>query len=773
VIVIDDLQWLDRDSSLLLAHLVSHADPTPSLIVLSHRTELRERSELLNTVLDAAGASRKLSLQRVTLTPLSRDASQELANRIFSAAPASASMVLDRIGHEARGNPFLIHEFARFATSAAELDAREPSLDLALTTRLDGFTAAARRVTAVLAVAGHPLPTSLAIEAANASHADLDGLDAAHFIRWSSRGDSKLLELYHDQISATFRGVLSEQARTDAYAALAHASEGRSDVDAEVRCAFLEGSGNSLGAAACAEEAATRAATSFAFDHSAHLYSKALDLGMHGTAARLKLTSLLAQVLASAGRCKESAAAYEQAASLAHGHEQLDLQRRRASQLLNAGYVTEGASLLGDLCARVGLRTGTGVLDGSNSASELDELLNTKIEHSSKRCKSDPESVLRLELLHTVDLGLGFYYFDGRSQTTTAMYLHEAQKQRDPWHLTHALCSAAVRLAPHVQCTELVATLEELARRNRQPEFSAAVHWTRGVIARRNGQNREARSYFARALTARFECADTEWTQRFVDIVHVFDQGCANSCGDYAELSRCTPEWVEDAFRRGRMWTGALLSGFWGMPAWLIHDDVAGYRRILSRTRNCWRENATYLSADYTSLGLHRAEAMLSLYDRNPLAGLRSLEQTRQSKVSLGKGCELQYALCAASVLGSARIGRAVVPDQHGMVAIIGHAASQLQSSSAPSFVHMLNAACAMHCGDLDLAARELEHAVKRFEALSMSMLAAGARRRLGELLGGDEGKALLRASDRFMREQNVANPDALTEMLCPGCELH
>ena len=51
-------------------------------------------------------------------------------------------------------------------------------------------------------------------------------------------------------------------------------------------------------------------------------------------------------------------------------------------------------------------------------------------------------------------------------------------------------------------------------------------------------------------------------------------------------------------------------------------------------------------------------------------------------------------------------------------------------------------------------------------------MLAASARRRLGQLLGGDEGTALLAAGDAFMRAQGVKNLEALTEVSCPGLRL-
>jgi hypothetical protein len=49
-------------------------------------------------------------------------------------------------------------------------------------------------------------------------------------------------------------------------------------------------------------------------------------------------------------------------------------------------------------------------------------------------------------------------------------------------------------------------------------------------------------------------------------------------------------------------------------------------------------------------------------------------------------------------------------------------------------------------------------------------MHAAAARRRLGELLGGDEGKSLLAEGDAVMRAQRIVNLDAVTEMLCAGC---
>ena len=50
-----------------------------------------------------------------------------------------------------------------------------------------------------------------------------------------------------------------------------------------------------------------------------------------------------------------------------------------------------------------------------------------------------------------------------------------------------------------------------------------------------------------------------------------------------------------------------------------------------------------------------------------------------------------------------------------------------------------------------------------------MLLHAAAMRRRQGEILGGDQGRALLRAADASMQRQKVANPERMTDLLAPG----
>ena len=59
--------------------------------------------------------------------------------------------------------------------------------------------------------------------------------------------------------------------------------------------------------------------------------------------------------------------------------------------------------------------------------------------------------------------------------------------------------------------------------------------------------------------------------------------------------------------------------------------------------------------------------------------------------------------------------------------------------------------------------------ATKGFEAADMALHAATARRRHGELIGGDEGKTLIEATDTWMRSEKIKNPQRFTALFAPG----
>jgi len=81
----------------------------------------------------------------------------------------------------------------------------------------------------------------------------------------------------------------------------------------------------------------------------------------------------------------------------------------------------------------------------------------------------------------------------------------------------------------------------------------------------------------------------------------------------------------------------------------------------------------------------------------------------------------------------------------------------------------MLRAGIAAVKRDFDGAAVALDKAIRGFTAAEMKLYAAAARRRYGELVGGEKGASIARAATRWMREEGVVDPAQMTRMLAPG----
>jgi hypothetical protein len=81
----------------------------------------------------------------------------------------------------------------------------------------------------------------------------------------------------------------------------------------------------------------------------------------------------------------------------------------------------------------------------------------------------------------------------------------------------------------------------------------------------------------------------------------------------------------------------------------------------------------------------------------------------------------------------------------------------------------LLRAGIAAHQGDAGNATQYLSEAMTCLEAVDMRLFAAAARRRLGQLIGGDQGKALVAEADRWMAAQGIRNPARMTAVYAPG----
>jgi hypothetical protein len=89
--------------------------------------------------------------------------------------------------------------------------------------------------------------------------------------------------------------------------------------------------------------------------------------------------------------------------------------------------------------------------------------------------------------------------------------------------------------------------------------------------------------------------------------------------------------------------------------------------------------------------------------------------------------------------------------------------------SWAEPFVPLLRACVAAVRGDSTLAAINLTVAIAGFDAANMGLYAAVSRRRLGQVLSGDQGRQLIADADAFMSSQRIQRPDRIAAVLAPG----
>jgi len=79
-----------------------------------------------------------------------------------------------------------------------------------------------------------------------------------------------------------------------------------------------------------------------------------------------------------------------------------------------------------------------------------------------------------------------------------------------------------------------------------------------------------------------------------------------------------------------------------------------------------------------------------------------------------------------------------------------------------------LRAAILLRRGVRDAAIECLRGTIDAAERHEMAAHAATARLRLGLILGGDEGRALIVVAEQWMRDQGVVNPRAFAALLSP-----
>jgi len=709
---------------------------------------------------------------------LSPDESRELAQILLQHVAAHATDQRDRIAAEAEGNPYFISELVRHVGSSTDWFVRgsNPQLDEVLWRRVQQLPDEPRRLLEIIAVAGQPLRAATAYDAAGVQDIDHSPvvLRAARFIRSSGPGLADDVEVYHDRIRESVTARLSREATTRHHERLAAALERAGHSDAETVATHFDRAGQPRTAGRLYASAAKGAADALAFVRAARLYRLALDRTADGSDGQHALQVQFAHALANAGRGHDAAAAYMVASVGATDDDRFELRRLAATQYCISGHIDDGRELFRVVLRQVGLRPPSGAMQ-TRGLLLLRRLQLLRRTLSFKRTSVSDVPMLdlrRLDALWSYSAALATVDVLGVAAVQTQGLLL-ALRVGEPYRVARSLAWEAVLTSAsgwkaRERSAQLLRRAAALAQHVQEPHadgmVSLASGWTAFLQMRLPDALRhcwEAEEIFSDRCTAAWWELSTTRTMIAWSLVH---------SGRIRELARVTPAYISDARERGDVATltnlGAVATPFLRLAA----DDPRGARDEIDQAAALWPHAGVHIQ--HVALMFSRLSLALYLEDgaaawREVTDHWRSLWHSMQlyNQVARVVMCDLRARSAIAMAVAS------------GMPSLLGRAASEAERigrESAPwasPFAARIAAGLAIARGRQESAISYLRTAAAGFGALELGVQAAACRRRLGQLVGGDEGGQLIADAEATMRREQVRNISRMTTMYVVRCQ--
>ncbi|HMI91705.1 MAG TPA: hypothetical protein VK509_10105, partial [Polyangiales bacterium] len=738
------------------------------LFVGAHRDEPVQEHPVLRPLYEVLPTDIRLDVRTIALGPLPEAAALELAQR--HAAPDAAALA-----REAGGNPFLLGELARRSPEANSGSGTALSLSSALRARVQRLPARERQLLEVLAVAARPLRLELAAQAAHVegARAAMAGLREAQLGR--SSGHEGQVECYHDRIREAVTSGLEEAVLRSHHRALADALAHRTESDPEHLSAHYEQAGERSLAAKHAVSAAARAVGLLAFERAVSFYDRALSLGSFDPAELQRLRLARAEALSYAGRGPEAAEAYLRARDAAEPQARPELERRAGEQFLMSGHLERGHRLLADALAATGVALPRTPVAAIGSLLFLRARLRLRGLHGAARGPVAPADARKLEALLASGSALS---------RTDALYAAEAAAR----HLTLALqvgsdvdvarglvwevLFATVLGASPARVREVAAQAQQLCERTGDIEARASLHRHLGFFLYSNADPQleaalvelDASLALHREHPLPNSFYDRPWGEWNRAVVRGY------LC-HFSELARELPARLDEAWARADlciapMWAAQVLPR-------LAVEDLRDAERDLERARSAWSaptftlQDLSMLQGAY-HLGHYRGDA-------------RGVWERIEREAARIGSSPLQRASPLASALHGLRAGTAAVlalqtrspSERAALCKQVQRGADALRRSASGSWAgrvaEPLDALVVFIRGDDAAAVAKLRSALRSLAPIPV--LREVCRRKLGVLIGGDEGRAMVAQADGFLSSRGVVAPERFASAVMPGFE--
>jgi serine/threonine protein kinase/tetratricopeptide (TPR) repeat protein len=792
VIAIDDLQWADADSLSLLTELLRPPDAPALLLVGTVRDAPATEGSVVMSAVGSADIESHLPSppRRIALGRLPDADARELASSLLELVAPHRAKHADAIAREAQGHPLFIDELARHAALAEDREIPgdepddtallvRPALDLqeALHTRIERLELPARKALELVAVAGRPLTQETVAYATGMEMAAfarvVAQLRVAHMVLTSGGRASDRIEPYHERVRQVVVKQLSKRERIGCHRRLALALEAARWPDGEALSLHWALAGEPGRASKYAVAAAHQASEALAFDRAAACWERALKLTPEGDKRRV-IRARLGDALANAGRGALAAAAYAKAAEKAPAAEALDLRRKAAEQFLRAGRFDEGIAAVRQVLALLDLRYPSTPFQALVQLVFLRVLLALRGTRFRERDPSlvPARDLTRVDICWSIAfaLGLSDHIYGAVFQVRAVLY---ALRAGEPSRVSRALAVAAgyqatggIRAALRVD--ENLARARAIAERSGDPQSIAYTIANSAISSYLGGNFRRTLDDADRASDMfRDRVPGASWEQA---TMHHFAMMALFYLGELRELCWRQPLYLRDANERGDVYASVSMRAGLASLVWLVQGKPEEARRDIAGGMKAWSQKGCHLEHFYELIGLVHAD----LYEGRAREALDRVEKRLP---------EMRRAHLTR--IGTVRIrtiemhGRAALAvsarhpeERRTLLAAVERDARSIdreRAAWAMPLARLLRAGAAHQRGDRDQALMLLREAIFGCETADMALHATAARRRLGQLLGGDEGRKLLERTDEWLKGQGVADADAMTAMIAPG----
>ena len=759
--VIDDMQWADSDSLRLLEELLRPPNQPRLLLLASIRAEAKAPA-----LPQLPGELRVVHLQR--LTP---EEAAILTGMLLDRLAPEQKTQTARIVDETAGHPLFIGELVRHAASDRSADITQLRLEEAIWARVSQLDATALCVLKILSIAIAPLSEQIIDAAARLDASECQKsialLRASNLVR-SAVPTQASLEVYHDRVRQSVVSNVANDERIALNERIAFALEtSNTEIQPEMLIHHLEGAQQLDKAARKALEAAERAQGGLAFEQASQLYEAALRLSAWPKAEHRKILIKLGGVLASAGRGPDAAQAYAKAAEDADPATQLTCRIEMADQLVQSGLLETGADLLFSLFQEHGQDVQKSVLQLALGIVWYRIRLAVHRLSWTERGKNEiaPRDLTLLVLHKAASRGL-LLVDPVRAAYFTIRGLNLAMKIGDRDFIMYFLfLESGFRSGEGPgKHTAFLENADALMRSHPDPRFQTLYRLYKGASAYLSSDRhfKEAAEILHQSneMLAQTANAAVELSAgRFFLLLSLYKMG------DFSRLRTCSERYMRDAEQRGNVTMRTAISCLRNV-LWLADDDPDGARQNLKL--GAWIYSDGYHSQHWLEL---IARVDIAIYEGVPIdqdfyeQHLKNLKKSFMERV-LGYRCDTAW------MAGRMALSEAIRdPSQRHIARKSIAKLLSYKTAYTKILARMLGASLAVQEHDTETAVTQFRDAIAMADEANILFIGAAARRRLGTLIGGDEGRELVATSTRWMSEAGIKDFDRMTNLASP-CSL-